>query len=225
MPSWQRPSVEALEAAAQEQRPLVVWFMAEDDTDNDFSGKELAEISKTSAVFIKVPPTTDREKSPWAVDSVVPVNKLTTDNPAREYSIPVGKSTIVIADSWGNEYYRVYKAPTHKALEGYLTRITSQVTKANEKLQKNLDKAKEAKEKANRKGALSAIMKNFKDGQYGLPAQEETVRLYHEILDAARTEIGELADKGDADGLKAMAKEFKKTDLEKEIDEALSKLS
>src|SRR5690606_17698526 len=107
-----------------------------------------------------------------------------------------------------------------RAVEG-----VARVVEANDKkLQRNLDRAQAAMEKEDRRGALRQISSNLGMGLVGLPAQEATVRLYHEILDAARTEMNKMVEEGNAEGLKALAGEFRRTSLEKEIDEAMKKL-
>jgi hypothetical protein len=132
--------------------------------------------------------------------------------------------TVVIADSYGNEYTRVSKQPKADELKGYLKKVKENADKTSEKLKKNLDKANEALANSDRKGALKLLLKNFGEGVVGLTPQEDSIRAYHDILDAARTEMGELTEKKDAAGLKALAKDFAKTDLEKEIDEAIKSL-
>jgi len=221
IPNWQRPSSDTLESAASEKRALVIYFPEENSTDADFSSKELAELSKTDAVFVKIPYTADREASPWAEDGVVPTSKLLSDNPSREYDVTVGKSTVIVADSFGNEYYRLSKEPNADQLKAYIEKVKEQADKASEKLQKNLDKAKAYLDKEDRKNAVKYLIKNFDEDVVGLAPQEESIRVYHDILDAARSELATMVEKKDADGIKTLAKEFKKTDLEAEIDEAL----
>ncbi|MBX3461062.1 MAG: hypothetical protein KF696_14035 [Planctomycetes bacterium] len=168
-----------------------------------------------------MPYTADREKSPWAVDSAVPASKLLSDNPARDYGVRVGQSTILVTDSWGNEHNRMTSAPNHKSLQAMVDKVKDKTEKDNTKLQKTYDKAKAAHESGDRKLALSEITKNFKTGLVGLAAQEETIRLYHTIMDEARAQVKELADKKDVEGLKSMLKDLRKTDVEKEINEAI----
>ena len=199
----------------------MIYFAEENATDADFQGKELAELSKTDAVFIKISYTEDREESPWAEKSVVPTSKLLSDNPSREYDVPVGKATVIVADSYGNEYYRLNGTPKADQLKASVDKVKDQSEKAAEKLQKNLDKAKDYMSKEDRKNAVKYLLKNFDEGLVGLDAQEETIRMYHEILDAARSELATLVEKKDATAIKSLAKEFKKTDMETEIDEAL----
>lgn len=202
----------------------MIYFPSENATDAEVADKDLADLSKTDAVFVRIPFSADREKSPWAEETVVPTSKLLSDNPSRDYGIPVGKMTIIVADSYGNEYYRMTKAPSGNQLKGYLDKVKDQVTKTNEKLQKNLDKANEYLTNNDRKNALKLLLKNFKEGVVGVQAQEDSIRAYHDILDAARSQMAELVEKGDKDGLKALAKDVDKTDMEKEIDEALGEL-
>ena len=202
----------------------MIYFADEHDSDAEFADRDVADISRSDAVFVKVPYTADREESPWTEDSVIPTSKILSDNPSRDYKVVVGKLTIVIADSYGNEYYRLTKQPSGDQLKGYIAKVQSQVDKTNEKLQKNLDKANEYLTKSDRKNAVKYLLKNFKEGIVGIKAQEDSVRAYHDILDAARSEMADLIAKGDVEGLKGLAKDLDKTDMEKEIDEALKEL-
>lgn len=213
-----------MESAARDNMPLVIYFPSEGATDAEFSGVDIARLSQNNAVFIKVPFTTDREKSPWLEETVVPTSRLLSDNPSRDYKVPVGKATVIVADAWGNEYYRTTSIPTVTQLRGWLVKVSDRVEKENAKLAKNLEKAREAVQNSNRKDAVKLLLTNFKDGVVGLEAQEESIRLYHEIMDATRTEVSELKAAGNKTGLQALLKDFKKTDVEKEIDEAIKSL-
>jgi hypothetical protein len=224
IPAWQKAATETLEAAARDGHALIIYFQGEGDTDASFVDKELAEISKAEAVFIRIAFTEDREKSPWAEESVIPTSKILSDNPSRDYGIAVGKMTVVIADSYGNEYTRINKQPKADEVKGYLKKVKENADKTSEKLRKNLDKANEALAASDRKGALKLLLKNFGEGIVGLTAQEDSIRAYHDILDAGRGELAELTEKKDGAGLKALGKEFDKTDLDKEIDEAIKAL-
>ena len=118
------------------------------------------------------------------------------------------------------------RKPNAALLTKYFNGVTKKVAKAEKKLNKNLSKAQASWEKQDRRNAIKSILKNFKEDMVGLEAQESTIRLYHEILDAARTEIAEMGDAEDATKkLKAMKAVFKKTDLLDEINEALESLS
>jgi hypothetical protein len=156
---------------------------------------------------------------------VVPVAKILSDNPARDYGVPDGRSTLIVADSWGNELFRPGSVPNHKTLEGYLAKVESLVEKANKKLEKNLEKARKAHTEGDRKDAIKYVLRNFDDGLVGMTAAEDTKTLYREIMDSAEAEVEKLVEKKDVEGLKTLARELRKTDLEKTIDEALAKLS
>lgn len=200
----------------------MLYFADEADSDFTMYGEDLAELSKTDAMFVKVPYTADREKSPWAETSVVPTSKLLSDNPAREYNVAVGKAAVVVCDWFGNEYFRTDEKVKADKLKLMIAKVSDQVEDANKKLQKNLEKAQQAMEKQDSKNAIKALLKNFDEGVVGLDAQEASVRLYHEIMDDIREQKDVLVEKGDVEGLKELAKLVKKTDLEKEVDEAIS---
>ncbi|MCA8915812.1 MAG: hypothetical protein KDB90_10415 [Planctomycetes bacterium] len=225
VPAWQKASTDAVESAAAEERPIVIYFPSEEADDSEFYGEELAELSKADALFIKMTYTADREASPWAEGSVVPTSKLLSDNPARDYNVAVGRATVLVCDWFGNECYRTDVKIKAEKLSTMIGKVKDQVEDANDKLQKNLDKAQQFVDSADRKNAMKYLLKNFKEGLVGLGAQEDSIRLYHEVMDDARAEVAKLAAAKDSEALKALAKEFKKTDVEKDIDEALSKLS
>jgi hypothetical protein len=224
MPSWQKPAASSIESAAADQRPIVVYFPDEADSDFELYGEDFAELSKADAMFIEIAYTDDREVSPWAEESVVPTSKLLSDNPSREYKVEVGKATVVVCDWFGNEYFRTDNRVKADKLKAMIVKVADLAEESNKKLQKNLDKAQQAKDKANNKDALKSLMKNFDEGVVGLEAQEGSIRLYHEIMDSIRAEKDALLEKGDMEGLKELAKLVKKTDLEKEVDEAMAEL-
>ena len=184
-------------------------------------GEDFAELSKMDSMFIKIAYTADREVSPWAEESVVPTSKLLSDNPSREYNIRVGDATVLVCDWFGNEYFRTDNRVKADKLKAMIERVADQVEDANKKLQKNLDKANGYVEKEDQKNAVKYLVKNFDEEVVGLEAQEASIRLYHEIMDNVRSQKDELVKKGDVDGLKDLAKVVKKTELEKEIDEAM----
>jgi hypothetical protein len=225
VPAWERASTDIVESAATDERPIIVYFPSENADDSEFYGKEIAELSKADAVFIKMTYTEDREASPYASDSAVPTSKLLSDNPARDYNAPVGKACVVVCDWFGNEFYRTEPSIKAEKLSTMIGDVKTKVEDLNDKLQKNLDKAKSFVDAADRKNALKMLLKNFNEGVVGISAQEDSIRLYHEVMDSVRTEIALLEEKGDAEGLKSLAKEVKKTDAEKDVEAALAKLS
>jgi hypothetical protein len=221
MPSWAKASSDSIESASSEKRPIVLYFTDEAASDFELYGEDFAELSKVDAMFIKIAYTADREISPWAEESVVPTSKLLSDNPSREYDVKVGKATVVVCDWFGNEYFRTDNNVKADKLKSMIERVSDEVEDANDKLQKNLDKANGYVEKEDQKNAIKYLIKNFDEDVVGLDAQEASIRLYHEIMDGIRGQKDELVKKGDVNGLKELSKIVKKTDLEKEIDEAM----
>jgi hypothetical protein len=221
MPSWAKASSDSIESASAEQRPIVLYFADEADSDFEMYGEDFAELSKIDAMFMKIAYNADREVSPWAEESVVPTSKLLSDNPSREYDVKVGKATVIVCDWFGNEYFRTDNNVKADKLKAMIERVADEVEDANKKLQKNLDKANGYVEKEDQKNAVKYLVKNFDEGVVGLDAQEASIRLYHEIMDSIRSQKDELVKKGDVHGLKELSKIVKKTELEKEIDEAM----
>jgi hypothetical protein len=215
-----------IESAAVEERPLVIYFPDENDSDFELYGEDFAEISQMDAVFVKIPYTEDREESPWAEESDVPTSRLLSENPSREYDVKVGEPTVLVCDWHGNEYFRTDEKVKADALKRMIEKVADEVEDANDKLQKYYDKAKAEYDEGDTGKALKYLLKNFDDGEgpLGLPAQEESIRLYHEIMDNARAKMEELVEAGDVDGLKDLEKEVKKTPLEDEIEDAVSEL-
>ncbi|MCB9894816.1 MAG: hypothetical protein H6839_10220 [Planctomycetes bacterium] len=199
----------------------MLYFPDENDSEWELYGEDFAELSKMDAMFMKIAYTADREVSPWAEESVVPTSKLLSDNPSREYNVAVGKPAVLVCDWYGNEYFRTDNKVRADKLKLMIAKVADLVDDANKKLQKNLDKAQAAADKENSKDAIKELLKNFKEGVVGLEAQEGSIRLYHEIMDGIRAKKDELVEKGDVDGLKELGKIVKKTELEKEIDEAM----
>jgi hypothetical protein len=221
-PEWRAPSVEVLETAAREQRPIVLLFAGPNDDGSTLAGEEMQELSRSSAVFVRIPHTTDREKSPWSVESTVPVNKLLSDNPSRDYGVPVGRLTLLLCDWYGNNLgFQLSANVRAPELERMIGQVESRVKDNEVRLQRTLDRALAAHEKGDRRAAMRGVLGNFRDGFVGYAAQENTVRLYHEIMDSVRAEASALAAEGNTSALRALAREFRRTDAEKDIQEAL----
>ena len=225
-PDWRKPGSDVLEKAAAEKQALLIFFPGEAEEkagDAFMSGKDIQELSQKSAQFVKIPYNADREAAP-ASDSVVPVSKILSDNPSRDYDVK-SYPTFIVADSFGNELYRISgKKPSAKELGEQFGLVSKKMDDNAKKLSKNLDAAKKAWEAKDYSKSLRPLLANFKDELVGYDAQNDSIRLYHEMLDNARSEIGGLND-GSAESvkkLKTMKSTFKGTELEKEIDAALA---
>ena len=200
----------------------MILFEGEKSTDFDMYGEEFVELASTIALFVKIAHTDNREKSPWAEESVVPTSKLLSDNPSRDYKIAIGKPTVVVCDWHGNEFFRTDNKVKAPALKGMVEKVAKQVESTDKKLQRHVDKAKQDLEKENNEAnAIKNLLRAFSEGFVGLDSVVEGARLYHEIMDSLRTRKDELLEEGDANGLRELAKAVKKTDLEKEVDQAI----
>lgn len=201
--------------------PLIIYFADEKDDPAPFADQALVDLAQSEAVFVKIPYTSFRDKAPGAEDSVIPTSKLLSDNPSRDYKIPVGRMALIIADCHGNEFFRLTSVPKAKELKASLDKVPAQVEKAEAKLRKNFDSAKAAWDKQDQANALKPILKNFKEGLVGLDAQQETITLYNQILEAGLEKVKRAHERGDMEALKGLSKDFKGTSVGKAADDAL----
>jgi hypothetical protein len=218
VPDWYEPSnIPPLKRGL----PLVIYFPGEIESELAWADPAMATLRRYSAVFIKVPYTADREQS---VESVIPYSKIHGDNPSRDYKIPLGGEVVIVADSHGNEFFRLTDVPQADGLEEMLDKVPQRAAELNKKLQANLDKANAHLEKGERRDALKYLMKNIREDVVGFEAQEATFELYIKLIEDGYAELEKLVQAGDKEGLQALAREFAGTYLEKPIEEALAKL-
>jgi hypothetical protein len=223
-PTFQRPGSAVLENAANGKQAILIFFPGEkDDAANFFGGKDFKAL-EAKAQFVSVPYNSDREPSPVTEESLVPTSKLLSDNPSRDYGIKAYPS-FIIADSYGNTVLSLSgKKPTAKELEAAFDKVGSKMDDNAKKLQRRLDNAKKSWEAKDANKSMSEIRGNFKDGLVGYDAQNETIRIYHEVVEAARAQVETLKADGSADAmktLKALKNTFKDTELENDIEAAL----
>lgn len=224
LPEWQPIDESTIDTAAQEKRPIVVYFPIQNEAEGAFSGEDLADMSRSKAVFIKVPFTDNREAAPDGGTSILPSSKLLSDNPRRDFNVAVGKATLIVCDWYGNEVSRLTTGIKAAEIDRELSRVAARVDSTSKKLQKGYDSAKAAWDKQDRVAAVKAIIGNFKEGVVGLEAQQDTIKLYSEIMDASRATVAELSEKGDKAGLKRLSRELRNTEAGKAAEEALKTL-
>jgi hypothetical protein len=219
-------SQSTLDEAAQAKKPLVLFFQGEGPEFGDFYvyGADYVKLSKENATFIRFPHEANRDKAPDA--SIIPTSKLLGDNPARDYGVTVGKPTFFVTDWFGNPYFKVERKPSVSDLSGLIQKVPGQIDATTKKLQRTYLEAKAAWDKQARDEALRLLTKNFKEGVIGLEPQENSIRLYNEIMDAVQAEIDRLKDKGDSEGLKTLMKSkgLKGTAAAKSAEDALAKI-
>jgi len=221
-PQWAQTTAAALERAAAEQLPIVIAFPGEGDNDSILNGEEMRELSNTRAVFVRIPFTNERDLPPWAeTGCMLPVAKLLSDNPSREFNIPVGRSTVIVADWHGNEHFRQASNIQIRALEGLLDRVAPAVDAMDRRLQRNFERAESSWDSADRAGALRNLTRVFREGMVGLDSVVKSTELYHKIMDAAEDEIAALKEAGDSAALRGLSRELRGTRVEKLVQDAI----
>jgi hypothetical protein len=205
---------------------VILFFVEEDvdpvDASKQFHDLELAKLSQKDAIFVQIPYNPDRTPS-LSDGSPIPTSKLLSPNPSRDYNI-TSYPTFLVCDHFGNEYVRHTKVPAPSAINKDITALTEHADAKNKLLQKNLDAAKAALEKKDTRKFFTAVLKNFKEGVIGLEAQNESIKVYRELVDKTREEINEILETKPTDAekrLKALSKDFKDTEVEADIKDAL----
>lgn len=217
-----------IERAVKKSLPLLILFEGEDDESTEadyFRGKEVVELAKTKAVFIRIKYNPDREES-WDDGSMVPTSILLSKNPSRDYHIKT-YPTMIVADCYGNEYFKGTSMPTVQSLTKQFDAVADLMVKSNVRLQKNLDEAKKSFEAKDAAKTLKFLSANFGTKVVGLSAQEASIKLYHELIDDGRKEMADAIAAGGKTlekKLKEMKKTYKDTELIKEIDAALKEI-
>jgi hypothetical protein len=156
----------------------------------------------------------------------VPTSKLLSPNLSRDYNITKNPS-YVICDWHGNEYKRYTSTPSAKDLKKQLEGVEDSMKAASDKLAATCEVARKALEEKGARDFFKAALSNFRTGMVGLEGQEETIKLYRKVIDEARTTIESILEQKPADGekrLKDMAKDYKDTELESEIKDAITTL-
>lgn len=224
--SWYRPDTEVFEAAAKDESALVLYFPGEDldpiDASRELHDAELAKLSDGNVTFVMIEHNSDRTPS-FDDGSPVPTSKLLSPNPSRDYDIQHYPSFIV-CDWFGNEYVRHTKVPSAKSLMADVEKVADSMAGMNEKLAGNLEDATKALEGKDVKKFLKAVNKNFKYGVVGLSAQEDTIKLYRKLMDDTRADVESLLSNRPEDAekrLKDLSKDFRDTEIEEEIKDAL----
>jgi hypothetical protein len=210
---WYMPDAEVFEAAQKDKQPVVLYFPAKDvdlmDASMELHGKDIAKVSAETAIFVIVQFNPDRTPG-FESGSPVPTSKYLSPNLSRDYQV-TKQPSFIVCDWHGNEYQRWTKVPGEKDVLKQLEGMPAAMEELDKKLAVTLEEAKKAKDANDLKGFFKAAGKNFKTGVVGLASAEET------------TEVNRLLEEKPADGaaqLKELAKTYRDTDLEKEIDEA-----
>ncbi|MBZ0137619.1 MAG: hypothetical protein K8I27_14730 [Planctomycetes bacterium] len=214
------------EAAAKDKAPIVLYFAEEGldpiEAGNVLHDAELAKISAGNTLFVMVEYNGDRTPS-FDDGSPVPTSKLLSPNLSRDYDV-TKYPTFIVCDWFGNEHDRHTKVPAPSSLIKGIESVSDLMTKANDRLLGNLEEARKCLEDKDTRKFFKAALKNFGYGYVGLEAAEETIKLYRATIDAARAEVDKILESRPEDGqkrLKDMSKDYRDTELESKIQDAL----
>jgi hypothetical protein len=221
MPRFQAPSAELIERSQREEQPIVIVFVpAEQDNDRLLYGEDFAELSRAKALFIKVVDRGDRTRPSWEAESTVPTPKILSANPARDYDVPVGRTTILVCDWFGNEYSRLAGNSRANVIERSVDGIQRQVEADVRRLERQVERVEQSIERDDVGGAVRALLRIFGEGKAGLKPIEDAARLYHKLCDDARVTLEKLVDEGDEAGIRELERTFRNTDFANEVSEA-----
>lgn len=223
---WFKAEAEVFEAAEKDKNPIVLYFPEADidlmDAGEALYGEDICKVSDDSALFIMVEYNADRTPS-FDDGSKVPTSKLLSPNLSRDYNVS-RNPTYIICDWYGNEYERYTKTPSEKEVLKKLEGIKDEMEQLDKKLSETLESAKKALEAKELRDFFKAAQKNFKTGIVGLKSAEETISLYRKSLDEGREKIEGILNDRPEDGpdqLKTMSRDYRDTELEEEIKDAL----
>jgi hypothetical protein len=224
-PKWQAASNETLSAAAEKQRPLVLYFPGNEPDPRDLMGHDFEALSVEHAVFIKLP--LDSETGESEAAGLVPTSRIRCKTPCEAYGINPDRPCVLVCDWHGNEIFRntgMFRAAT---LKDQLTEVPKRMDVFNTRLQRRLAQAQthldtDPKDEA---AAMKQLVRALRDGLVGLPAAVAAAAKYTEMLSELRGRLEALSKADDLEGLKALARITKATDLEAEVAEAIKRLT
>ncbi|MCA8911166.1 MAG: hypothetical protein KDB82_05655 [Planctomycetes bacterium] len=224
---WFKPDAEVFEAAAKDKSPIVLYFPDPDvdlmDAGEELNGEDVHKVSDDSALFVMVEYNADRTPS-FDDGSKIPTSKLLSPNLSRDYDVRKTPSYI-ICDWFGNEYHRYTKTPSEKDILKKLESVKDEMEKLDKKLGETLQAAKKAlEEDKDLRDFFKEAQKNLRTGTVGLKSAEDTISMYRKALDDGREKINKILDDRPEDGqdqLKEMSKDYRDTELEQEIKDAL----
>lgn len=219
-----------LEEVQKTKKPVVLYFIEEGITaveaSRNIHDEELATLAKDGeAMFLIVEHNPDRTPS-MDTGSPIPISKLSNPNPGREYNITRYPS-VLVCDWHGNMYQDYNRVPSNRDIKRQIERVSESMKQVEQRLTRNLDAAKAALEKDDSRSFIRSVLNNFRQGYVGLEAQQESIRLYRELLDKTRDEIARILDDRPDDGvatLRSLSRDFRDTELNKEISDAMTTL-
>lgn len=198
----------------------MIYFPSEKANAYDFGNAEIAKLDGVEALFVKVK---WQEKSDEANDgkTVSSESKL-LDKDVRQIYYARSKSIIIVADCYGNQHYWLgAKRVRADFLKECFKKMESRTNRNVRLAAKTLKKAKAAHKNGQRAKALKYVLRIFDSDVRGYKPTRDAFKLYNTILNEGRLELAEYILTEDVDGILNLYSEFKKTDLIKELNNAL----
>lgn len=214
---WQNPTQEAFDQAANDAQVMVFYFgeMADDNQflkNADIDGLVLAK----SVVCFRVAPRTEVAADTDKATGKAPKSPLLAADLWKAYGVDKA-DTYVVTDRYGN---RMANEKT-----GLLKQHVDEVSKHFRGVRKDIRKLTAAAEEAvaakDTATAIKKLHEAFEFGVVGYKESDAAEALYKELMDAAAEEVTKAGT--DVSKLKALAKVYAGSDMEKTIDAARAK--
>lgn len=242
---WNPAQAWVFQNAVDKSLPIVLYFVEtdDDDTRKTVSGQKVAEYSTDKAMFVIVPkPAAEKveeakagptvtgggkavkeEKKAEVGVSPVPVNKLFAADLWKAYGVDKAK-TMIVADWHGNSQTVYASAPKEGVIVKAIDGVPEIMTQTEAKADKEFTKVEAALEKANDAAALRSVLKIFKMDVVGFASVAKTVEKYGQIIARGRDQLKAIEARGDASALRKLKSSYKGTELDVEIDQAVSRV-
>jgi hypothetical protein len=243
---WYKPESWVLNEVKANTKPVVLYFVDKDDEDSRkaINGEKVAEYSAEKAFFVIVekpaksdPPAAarnrdvtgekrDSEKASEAeVKSPLPVDKLNAADRWEAYGIRAS-GTVIVADWFGNQMTRFDVTPRGEApLVRAIDQVPDAFKQTERRLEGELRKVETQFERNNDGAAMKAVMRLFKLDVVGHTPYNTAVERYTVLVTRGRDRVKALEAEGDMAGLRRMRMDFRGSELETEIDSAVSRIN
>lgn len=228
----------------------MLFFVDKDDeeTRGKVSGQQYAEYSTDKATFVIVPKPEpvkaldsgkaekgpaitgvgrgDKAKAESASEakSPVPVSKLEAADLWKAYGVSKA-GTMILADWYGNKQATYASVPKHGVMTRAIDGVPATVTQTKAKIDSEVTKLEAQLEKGNDVAAVKAAMKIFKMDVVGFDGVTKTVEKYQGIVARGRDRLKALEADGDAVGLRKLRADYRGSDIDSEIADAITRVS
>jgi hypothetical protein len=187
----------------------VLYFGDREDDDELLAKLDINdEVTAGNAVCFRVKKPAEAEP---AAESILPPDRLGAADLWAVYGITEA-DTFVVADRYGNPYH----TGKETALLTKLGEVNKHFRSVRKELKKFVKDARDARDKKDIAKALESLKQGFELGLNGYVEATDARKLYDEIIKSGRDSLKD----ADAKALEGLARTFKGTDLEAEIEKA-----